>query len=107
MEMKSVSECLNFIDHMITCSVEEGVGIGNLEDIRHYMIGVYNEKYFQERVAMSAVLSQINLIKEKFYLDKESDFKKHYCNLRKRILAWLEESNTKPEIDDQEKFKIC
>ena len=53
-------------------------------------------------VAMSAILSQINLILEKFYLDKESATKKQYCNLRKRILAWLEESNTKPGIDDQQ-----
>ena len=52
-------------------------------------------------VAMSAILSQINLITEKFYLDNESDIKK-CCNLRKRIIAWLEESNTKPENDDQQ-----
>ena len=40
MEMKSVSECLNFIDDMILCSVEKSVGIGNLEDILDYMIGM-------------------------------------------------------------------
>ena len=34
MEMKSVSDCLNFIDSMILCSIEKHVGIGNLEDIR-------------------------------------------------------------------------
>ena len=53
-------------------------------------------------VAMSTILSQINLIIEKFYSEKESDIKKRYCNLRKRISAWLEESNTKPKIDDQQ-----
>ena len=87
---------------MIICTVEKSVGIGNLEDIRIYMIGMYNEKYIEEMVAMSAILSQINLIIEKFYLDKESDIKKQYYKLRKRILAWLEESNTKPEIEDQQ-----
>ena len=100
--MKSVSDCLNFIDDMILCSVEKSVGIANSEDIRNYMIGMYNEKFNEELVAISAILSQINLIIEKFYLDKETDIKKQYCNSRKRILAWLEESNTKPEIDDQQ-----
>ena len=51
---------------------------------------------------MLAVLSQVNLIKEKFYLDNERDIKKQYCKLRKRMLAWLEEINTKPETNDQQ-----
>ena len=38
MEMESVSECLNFIDGMILCSIEKHVGIGNLEVVRDYMI---------------------------------------------------------------------
>ena len=52
--------------------------------------------------AMSATLSQIDVILENFYLDRESDIKKQSCSLRKRRLAWLEESKTKPEIDDQQ-----
>ena len=40
--------------------------------------------------AMSAILSQINLIKEKLYLDNERDIKKQCKNLRKPILVWLE-----------------
>ena len=71
MEMKSVSECLSFIDDMVICSVEKSVGIGNLEDIRDYMIEMYYEKYIEEMVAISAILSQVNLITQKFYLDKE------------------------------------
>ena len=66
MEKKSVSDCLNFIDSMIICSKEKHVGIGNLEDLRDYMIGMYNEKYIGEMVSMLAILSQINLIKEIF-----------------------------------------
>ena len=99
--MKSVSECSNYIDSMILCSMKEHVGIGNLEDLRDYMIGMYNEKYIEEMMAMLAILSQINLVIERFYLDNESDIEKQYCNLRKRILAWVEVSNTMPEIDDQ------
>ena len=32
--MKSVSDCLNFFDSMILCSIEKDSGIGNLEDVR-------------------------------------------------------------------------
>ena len=102
MEMKSVIDCLNFIESMIICNIEKHAGIGNLEDIRAYMIGMYNEKYIEEMVGLLSILSQINLIIESFYLDNESDIRKQYCDLRKRILAWLEVSNTNPEIDDQQ-----
>ena len=102
MEMKSVIDCSNFIDSMILCGIEKHVGIGNLEALRDHMIGMYNEKYIEEMVAMLAVLFQVNLIIESFYLDKESDIKKQYCNLRKRISTRLEVSNSKPEVDDQQ-----
>ena len=78
------------------------IGIGNLEDVRHYMIRMYDGKYIEEMVSMLAILSQINLIIDRFYLDKESDIKQLFCDLRKRILAWLKENNTKPEIDNDE-----
>ena len=103
--MKSISDCLNFIDSMIICSVEKHAGIGNLEDLRDYMIGMYSEKYIEEMVAMTAILSQINLLIERFCLDKESDIKKQNCNLRKCILVWLELSNTDTEVDDQQQFR--
>ena len=76
MEMKSVSDCLNFNDSMILCSIKINVGIGNLEDLRDHMRGLYNDKYIEEMVAMLPILSQINLIIERFYLDNESDIKK-------------------------------
>ena len=53
-------------------------------------------------VSMFAVLSQINLIIDRFYLDRESDIKQLYCDLRKRILVWLKENNTKLEVDNDE-----
>ena len=52
-------------------------------------------------VALLSILSQTTLIKDRFYLDNESDIKKQYSTLRKRILAWLAVNNTKPEINDQ------
>ena len=76
MEMKSVSDCLNFVDSMIICNIEKHTGIGNLEDMRVYMIRMYNELYIEEMVALFSILSQTNLIIERFYLDNESDIKK-------------------------------
>ena len=87
---------------MILCGTEKHIGIGNLEDVRDYMIGLYDGKYIGEMVSMLEVLSQINLIIDRFYLDKESDIKQLYRDLRKRILAWLKENNTKPEVDNDE-----
>ena len=89
MEIKTISDCLNFIDSMILCSIEKHVGIGN-------------DKYLQEMVSILGTLSQVNLIIDIFYLDNESDIKKPYCTLRKRILAWLQESNTDCEVDNDE-----
>ena len=51
---------------------------------------------------MLAVLSQINLTVDRFYSDKESDIKQLYRDLRKRILAWLKENNSRPEVDNDE-----
>ena len=87
MEVKSISDCLNFIDNLILCNTEKDIGIGNLEDIRDYMIGMYDGEYIEEMVNMLAILPQINLIIDRFYLDKESDIKQLYRDLRKRILA--------------------
>ena len=60
--MKSDSDCLNFFDSMILCSIEKHCGIGNLENSRDYLIGTFNEKYIEEMVSMLGVLSQTNLI---------------------------------------------
>ena len=73
MEINSISDCLTFIDSMILCNIEKHVGIGNLEDLRNYMIGMYNDKYLEDMVTMLSTLSQINLIIDRFYLDNESD----------------------------------
>ena len=99
MEINSISNCLNFIDNLILCGGEKHIGIGNPEGVRDYMIGMYDGKYIEDMVSILSVLSQINLIIDKFYLDKESDIKKLYCDLRKRILVWLKENITKPEVE--------
>ena len=44
MEEKSISDCLYFIDNLILCGTEKYIGIGNLEDVRDYMIGMNDGK---------------------------------------------------------------
>ena len=102
MTMKSVCDCLNSFDSVIFCDIEKHAGVGNLEDIRGFMITIYNDKYNEDMVSMLGVFSQINLILDRFCLDNESDIKKQYTTLRKRILTWLQEGNTIPEVDNDE-----
>ena len=75
MTMKPVCDCLNFIDSMILCDIEKHAGIGNLEDMREYLITIYNDKYIEDMVSMLGVFSQINLMIDRFYLDNERDIK--------------------------------
>ena len=86
MTMKSVCDCFNFIDSIIICDIEKYAGVGNLEDIRDYMITIYIDKNIEDMVSMLGVFSQINLILDRFYLDNESVLKQQYTTLRKRIL---------------------
>ena len=102
MAIKSVCDYLNFFDSMILCDIEKQAGVGNREDVRDCMITIYNDKYIEDMVSMLGVFSQINLIVDGFYLDNESDIKTHYTTLRKRILAWLKERNTIPDVDNAE-----
>ena len=87
---------------MTLCGIEKHFGVGNSEHLRYYIISFDNGVYIEESMTMLSILSQNNLIIEKFYLDKESDIKKHYNKLRKHILDWLGECDTKPEINDQQ-----
>ena len=44
MEMKSVAYCLNFIDTVILSDLGKYVRIGNLEDVRDYVLNEYKNK---------------------------------------------------------------
>ena len=67
------------------CDVEKIIDVSDLEAVRDFMIGMYNNKYIDEMVVMRGVLNQTNIIVEKFYDDDESDLKKEYWMLRKHI----------------------
>ena len=85
--MKAISECLDFIDNIISSDKYELKDVENLENIRRYVI----DKTSDNKIIMSDVLSCINQIIEKFYdgNDREN-IVKGYENLRLFILFWLD-----------------
>ena len=94
MEVKSVKDCLNRIvdmifDKSLICLVR-----GISEDKRRYIEWKHADvvakgEYVQERVAALSVLSQINHIIERSYLDDtEEDLDEQYNVLRQKILEW-------------------
>ena len=99
MEVKSVSDCLNIIDLAI---VENIIGSSDLEDIHKNLLEKGQSEFIEDRVAPSKVLSQLNSMIENCYQFPEEDIKNEYVQLRKLILVWVIECNTKPEVDDQQ-----
>ena len=108
--VKAISECLNRVDNMmfeksLKCQVK-----GDLEDIRSHIECKQAEvvsrgKYIEERVAVLSVLSQINHIIERLYSDDtEEELDEQYIKLRQSILEGYEVINTKPEINNEQKF---
>ena len=85
--MKTISECLDFIDNIISSDKYERKDVENLENIRRYIIDKTNDN----KIIMRDVLSYINQIIEKFYdgNDREN-IVKVYENLRLFILIWLD-----------------
>ena len=100
--MKSFRDCLNHIDSMIKFDHGRFIGIGNLEEIRDYMLKTYSNEYIEHIVVMNNLLSQINLMIEKFYIDDNLNVKKEYSILRQHILAWLREKYAKLEVNDDD-----
>ena len=66
------------------------------------MIGMYNDKYIEDMVVMTRLLSQIRLIVEKYYIDNDNNLKNEYWVLRQHMLAWLKENKKKHEDDVNE-----
>ena len=89
MKMKSVRDCLNFID---IASVEKDrrcIGILNLENVHKYLFEKRRTDFIEDRIALSNVLGQINSIIENYYQFPEKDIKNEYIQLKKLILVWL------------------
>ena len=102
MEITSNSDWLNFIDSIILCDIQDQIAFENLGNIRNFMIGLYNDKYIEDMVVMTGLLSQINLIVEKFYIVNDNNLKNEYWVLRQHMIAWLMENKKKSEDDVNE-----
>ena len=96
--MKSVSDCLNIIDYAI---VENIIGSSDLENIHKYLLEKGESDFIEDRLALSKVLSQINSMIENVYQFPEEEIKIENVQLRKLIIVWLIECNTKADVDNQ------
>ena len=66
--MKSFTDCLNFIDNMILYNVEKVDSMDGLESMLDFILDEYIKKSNEELVSIMSILSQINLIINRFYL---------------------------------------
>ena len=89
--MKTISDCLNLFDCIMSSSnIEKRIGIESPENARDYVIQTTNDNCFENNMIMLDILSEINLILEKFYIDENSDIKKECETLKKFLLIWLD-----------------
>ena len=90
--MESFTDCLNFNDNLILYNVEKVDRMG-LESKRDYFLDDYIKKSDKELVAIMSILSQINLIINRFYIPDDFCISDYYYELRRRTLAWLKACN--------------
>ena len=93
---------MNAIDFAIVENIRL-ISIKYLEDIHNRLSEHQKNEYIEKRVALLKVLKQITCIIDNYssYEDDES-LCNEYLELRKLIVDWLIECNTKPEVDKQE-----
>ena len=80
--MKTISDCLNLIDFIMSYNIEKHTVIENLENVRDYVVQTTNDKCFEKNMIMLDILSEINLIIETFYIDEKVIFEKECGTLR-------------------------
>ena len=78
MEMKSVINCLNIIDHALIENFGKYIGISNWGNFHKNFLEKRQSDFIEDRVVLSNVLSQINCIIENHYQFAEEDIKKEY-----------------------------
>ena len=88
--MKTISDCLNLFDWIMSSNIEKRIGIESLENARDYVIQTTNDNCFENNMIMLDILSGINLIIEKFHIAEDIEIKKECETLRKFLLIWLD-----------------
>ena len=86
--MKSVADCLDFIDNTIFYDIEKADSMESLESMRDYFLDDYIKRSDKELVAIMSILSRINLIINRFYIPDDYCITEYYYDLRKRTIAW-------------------
>ena len=74
---------------MIIFNVDKVDSMDGLESMRDFVLDDYIKKSDEELVAIMSILSQINLIINRFYLSDDHGIPDYYYDLRRRLLAWL------------------
>ena len=98
LEIKSLSDCINFINFAINGCIIESL---DFENIRNFL-SEQEQSYFNRcNFGLSEVLKQLNSIIE-FIINLLKRIKSRKCAVMKLILDWLIKRNTKPEDDDQQ-----
>ena len=82
--MKTLRECLNYIDEVIVADKYKRAHVENLENVRRYVIN----KTDKNKIIRLDILSNMNDIIEKFYDDNINNFVDEYETLRNNILIW-------------------
>ena len=95
MEVKSVSDCLNIID----IAIVKNIDTGGLENLREWLLQKRMTDCDDEREALWCVFKQINLKTYNLYKPFGADQKTRYLELRKLVLRWVIENNSKQEDD--------
>ena len=95
MEVKSISDCLNFIDIVIV----KDIGIFSFENVREYLFERGETNFDEEGDALLCVLKHLNLIKDNSYPPYIEDQKRNYIELRRLVLKRYIEFNIKLERD--------
>ena len=102
MEPRTISDCLNSIDFALVENVKS-LSIKRLEDIHNHLIEFRQTGYIENIIALFNVLKQINCIIDNYssYEDDDS-FYNEYVEIRKLIIDWVIECNTKAEVNNRE-----
>ena len=87
--MKSFTDCLNFIDNLIIYNVEKVDSMDGLEIMRDFNLDDYIKKTDEELAPIKSILSQINLIINRFYIPEDYNIIGYHYDLKKCMLTWL------------------
>ena len=105
--METIESCSNFIDILEVNGFDKKRYTENFENMREYLFNCYRERESISAISLIKLLTQMNLMIEKFCSDNK-DNKDDLNNLREYILLMLCEEKTKTNkgVSAQKFFEI-